>query len=187
MRWPAGIAGRMVTSMTTCGHCGRRIDASELADELARAVTYRVTGALILPILRHLARIEHAIRTGDQAEMTALDDLRAADQALADTVTELTASVSALSDGVTQLDSAFDDLKQAVETGSDADIAAEVEKLQAVRDQLVAAKDQADASKAKIDEDFSAEPPAPGEPGGTGGPADTGEATPDPTNPASIV
>lgn len=182
VRWPDGITGRMVTTMTTCGHCGRRVDLTDLADELAEAAARRILAAVTIPILRRLARIEYVIRTGDQAEMTALDDLRATDEALANTVTDLASSVQALGAGVDKLDAAFDDLKNAVDSGNDQAIADEVTRLQGIRDQLVNAKQQADASTAKIDEDFAT--PAPGEPGG---PAATGESTPDPNNPASIV
>lgn len=154
-----------------CERCGHRqgTDIRDLVPVVQAAVT--------IPILRRLARIEYYIRTGDQAEMTALEDLQAADAQLASAVTDLTGSVQALSDGVTQLDTAFDELKNAV--GNDPQIAAEVAKVQAALDSLKTAKDQADAAKGVIDEDFPAEP-APGTPG-------AGEGTPDSSNPASIV
>lgn len=125
----------------------------------------RLAVAITVPILRQLARIEYLIRTGDQAEMTALEDLQAADAQLAQAVTDLTGSVQALSDGVTELDQAFDDLKNAV--GDDSAVAAEVAKVQAAVDGLKVAKQQADASKSVIEEDFPADQPPTGDNDGT--------------------
>jgi small-conductance mechanosensitive channel len=144
----------MVAGMR-CGHCGHDTDP----EDVLRALQLMIT----VPILRQLARIERLIRTGDQAEMTALEDLQAADATLASNVQDLVTGVQDIVAGVDKLDADYDRLVDAVNNSgaNDAALQSVVDSLGQSVQQIKDAKDSLATSKAKIDEDF----PAPTTPG----------------------